>query len=192
MAQVAAACLPNSLAVPLDAIGKRIFKLALVAEANAIVLDNAHEAMSDTSATLAIAQLIKRRTPALWDAMIANARKAGPINLIRNNSILLLSETYGGAAYNLVVAPIIANATNANEWAMFDLQFDPCPLLDADDPTLRTAIDGEVKQIRRTSINAQPSLLPLGFFPDDVCGGRLPLATYQARAQAVQESLDLG
>ncbi len=187
MAQVASACLPNSLAVPLDATGKRIFKLALVAEANAIVLDNAHEAMSDTSATLAIARQIKRRTPALWDAMIANARKAGPINLIKNNSILLLSETYDGATHNFVVAPIIANAHRANEWAIFDLQFDPSPLLDADDPTLRTAIDVTVKQIRRTSVNAQPSLLPLDFAPSDVCGGRLPLATYQARAQAVRE-----
>ena len=190
MAQVACACIPNSLAVPLDEVGKRIFKLGRLAEANAIVLNNAHEAMADTSATLAIAQLIKRRTPALWDAMMANARKTAPLNLIKNNSVLLLSETYGGAPYNFVVAPIIANATNTNEWAMFDLQFDPLPLLEADDTALRIAIDGKVKLIRRASINAQPSLLPLDFVPNDVRGGRLPLATYQARAQAIREHGD--
>jgi hypothetical protein len=35
--------------------------------------------------------------------MIGNARKAAPLHLIKNNSILLLSETYGGVPYNLVV-----------------------------------------------------------------------------------------
>ena len=161
MAQLASACVPTALAIPLDANGKRSFKLGQLAKANAIVLDNAHEAMADTSTTLAIAQIIKRRMPELWDAMIANASKAASLNLIKRNSVLLLSETYGGVPYNLVIAPIIPNATNANEWATFDLRFDPLPLLDADDTALRTAIDGKVKQIRRISINAQPPLLPL-------------------------------
>ena len=35
--------------------------------------------------------------------MIGNARKAAPLHLIKNNSILLLSETYGGVPYNLVI-----------------------------------------------------------------------------------------
>ncbi len=122
--------------------------------------------------------------------MIANARKTVPLNLIKDNSVLLSSETYWGVPYNFVVAPIIANATTANEWATFDLQFVSFPLLDADDPTLRTAIDGKVKQIHRTSINAEPSLFPLDFVPNDVRGGRLPLATYQARAQAIREHAD--
>ena len=48
LAQVASACVPNSIAVPLGASGKRTFKLGVVAEVNAIVLNNAHEALSDT------------------------------------------------------------------------------------------------------------------------------------------------
>ncbi len=190
MAQLASACVPTALAIPLDANGKRSFKLGQLAKANAIVLDNAHEAMADTNTTLAIAQIIKRRMPELWDAMIANASKAASLNLIKRNSVLLLSETYGGVPYNLVIAPIIPNATNANEWATFDLRFDPLPLLDADDTALLNAIDGKVKQIRRVSINAQPPLLPLDFAPENIRGGRLPLATYQARAQAIREHAD--
>jgi exodeoxyribonuclease-1 len=62
--------------------------------------------------------------------------------------------------------------------------------MDADDTALRIAIDGKVKQIRRTSINAQPSLLPLDFIPNDVRGGRLSLTTYQARAQAIRGHTD--
>jgi exodeoxyribonuclease-1 len=187
MAQVASACFPNSLSIPLDASGKRIFKLGRLAKANGITLDNAHEAMADTSVVLEIAKLIKRQAPAFWDAMIANARKAAPLNLLKRNSSLLLSETYGGVPYNLIVSPIVVNSTNANEWATFDLQFDPIPLLNADDAILRAAIDGKIKQIRRVSINAQPSLLPLDFVPDNIRGGRLSLNIYQARAQAIGE-----
>jgi exodeoxyribonuclease-1 len=190
MAQVVSACCPNSFAVPCDPSGKRIFKLGAVAAANAVVLNNAHEAMSDTQAVLEIAHLVRRSAPKLWDALIANARKATPLRLIKDNSALLLSESYWGAPYNFIVAPIAANVTNANEWGVFDLQFDPLPLLNADEAALRNAIDGKVKRIRRVSTNAQPSLLSLEFAPDDIRGGRLPITTYQARAQAVREHPD--
>jgi exodeoxyribonuclease-1 len=190
MAQVVSACLPNSLVVPRDSSGKRIFKLGAVAEANAVALNNAHEAMSDTQAVLEIAQLVSRGAPKLWDALIANARKATPLRLIKDNSVLLLSESYWGAPYNFIVAPIAANVTNANEWGVFDLQFDPLPLLNADEAALRNAIDGKVKRIRRVSTNAQPSLLSLEFASDDIRGGRLAITTYRARAQAVREHPD--
>ena len=39
----------------------------------------------------------------------------------------------------------------------------------------------------RDRINAQPGLLPIGFAPDDVQGGRQSLETYQARAQAIRD-----
>src|SRR5665811_756031 len=67
----------------------------------------------------------------------------------------------------LWVAPIATNASNANEWALFDLQFDPALYLDASDADLRDAIDGTIKVIRRVSINAQPGLLQLDHAPDD-------------------------
>jgi exodeoxyribonuclease-1 len=185
MAQVVTACAPNVLAVPLTAEGKRTFKLVLMAAANDVALDNAHDALADTSATLGIARLIKQRTPALWDILIANARKSGPSRLLQSEPFMLLSE-YFGNPFNCVVAPIAANADNANEWAVFDLQFDPALYLDASDADLRDAIDGTIKVIRRVFINAQPGLLPLDHAPDDVRGGRQSLETYQARAQAIR------
>jgi exodeoxyribonuclease-1 len=69
MAQVVFACAPNILAVPVQADGKRTFKLGLMAAANNVALEHAHDALGDTSATLGIARLIKQRTPTLWDAL---------------------------------------------------------------------------------------------------------------------------
>jgi exodeoxyribonuclease-1 len=186
MAQVVSSCAPNIIAVPLHEDGKRAFKLGLIAAANNIALENAHDALADTSATLGVARLIKQRAPAVWDTLIANARKQRPLNLLLNEPVLLLSE-YFGKPFNSIVTPIAKNANNHNEWALFDLQFDPALYLDAGDDDLLAAIDGAPKAIRRVSINAQPGLLPVDFAPDDVQGGRLSLETYQARAKVIRE-----
>jgi exodeoxyribonuclease-1 len=185
MAQFVSACAPNTLAIPLQADGKPTFKLGLMAAANDVALDNAHDALADASATLGIARLVKQRAPALWDALMANARKSGPLRLLQSEPFLLLSEYYGNS-FNSMVTPIATNSSNANEWALFDLQFDPAQYLDANDANLRKAIDGTTKVIRRVSINAQPGLLPLDHTPDDMRGGRQSLETYQARAQAIR------
>jgi hypothetical protein len=58
----------------------------------------------------------------------------------------------------MMVAPISVSCSNPNEWAVFDLQFDPEQVMAADDQTLRDAIDGNIKKIRRVSANAQPPL----------------------------------
>jgi exodeoxyribonuclease-1 len=185
MAQVVSTCAPNTLAVPLTAEGKRSFKLGLMAAANDVALDNAHDALADTSATLGIAKLIRQRAPALWDLLMANARKSGPLRLLQSEPFMVLSE-YFGNAFNYIVAPIATNADNANEWALFDLQFDPARFLDASDTDLSEAIDGTTRVIRRVSINAQPGLLPLDHAPDVVQGGRQSLEAYQARAQTIR------
>jgi exonuclease I len=81
----------------------------------------------------------------------ANARKSGPSRLIRGEPVLLLREYYGNS-FNFIVTPIAANTSNANEWALFDLQFDPARYLDASDGELNDAIDGTTtKIIRRIS-----------------------------------------
>ena len=87
----------------------------------------------------------------------------------------------------MVVTAIAANASNPNEWAFFDLQFDPEELFDAGDELLRDAIDGKVKRIRRASVNAPPGLLPIEFTPDNVRAGRFPREGYLRRACQVQD-----
>jgi exodeoxyribonuclease-1 len=190
IAHVVSACVPNAIQVPIEGRCKRTFKLELIAEANGIRLDNAHEALADAEATLAVAQLLKQRAPQIWSVLVANARKAKVLQLIENNSVLLLSETFGGNPFNMIIAPISTSCSNPNEWAVFDLQFDPERLMIADDRVLRDAMNGNVKMIRRVSANAQPPLLSTEFAPADVRGGRLPMETYLQRAHKVRENRD--
>jgi exodeoxyribonuclease I len=187
IAQAVSACIPNAIQIPIEGKCKRTFKLELVAEANGIRFENAHEALADAEATLAVAHLVKQREPQIWGALVANARKANVLQLIGNNSVLLLSETFGGSPFNMIVGPISASCSNPNEWALFDLQFDPEPLLTADDKTLRNAMDGNPKKIRRVSTNAQPPLLSTDFAPTNVRGGRLAMEIYLQRASKVRD-----
>src|ERR1043166_9545092 len=60
-AHAVAAHRPDAIVVPLGDNGRPTFRLGLLAAANGIVLDNAHDALGDTRATLALAKLLKER-----------------------------------------------------------------------------------------------------------------------------------
>ncbi len=188
MVHIASTVAPNTVAVPLREDGKPVFKLGRVADASGVVLDDAHDALADTHAALALARRLKERAPRLWEALLSSARKANVVNLMTDHPVLLLSGAAGLQPYNFVVAPIAANRGNSSEWAAFDLQYDPADYLTADDDTLVASIKGTEKPIRRIRANAQPGLLPLEFVPENVQGGRLPMDVYQERARLVREN----
>ena len=127
--QVVSCCAPNTLAVPLTADGKTTFKLGLVAEANGVAVTNAHDALADTEATILMARMVKQRAPELWAAMMTNARKNGPLNLIANHHVLTLSENAFGNQYNFVVAPIAANANKLPNGVCSISNTTPWPIL---------------------------------------------------------------
>lgn len=185
IAQIVSAAAPDVLKIPMRG-GRPSFRLGEVAAANGVRLDDAHEALADTTATLEVAKLIRHRAPVIWKTLIANGRKAAVQHLIRRNATLLLAESYFGNRFAYVVSPVAANQLNDSEWAFFDLQYDPSPYLAEGPDRLRTAI--ESKAIRRVLINSQPGLLPVEFAPEDVQGGRLPLETYRERAKAISEN----
>lgn len=179
------ACAPGAIAVPLQN-GKPSFKLGNIAAANGVVLDNAHEALADTGATLAVARLMRDRAPALWARMIANGRKRSVEQLLRDEDVLLLSENHFGNPFNYVVAPLAPNAESSSEWAVFDLAYDPASYLDADVAEIRELIEGKVKIIRRTRTNSHPALLPFDLAPDSIRGGRQSTQVYRSRAAAIR------
>src|SRR5262249_48121257 len=82
-----------------------------------------------------------------------------------------------------IVAPISVSSSNTNEWALFDLHFDPEQLLSANDGNLHDSVDATVKIIRRVSVDAHRPLLYTKLTPTNVRGGRLPMETYPERAR---------
>lgn len=119
---------------PEDEEGLPVYKLEELTKANGIDHGNAHDAMSDVHATLAIARLIKKKQPRLYDYYF---------NLRHKKNVRALLEPFGAQMCVQVsgiyprhrsgVAPIVSIArhpTNSNSVLVVDLAEDVESLLD--------------------------------------------------------------
>jgi exodeoxyribonuclease-1 len=116
------------------------FKLEELTAANGIAHEQAHDALSDVYATIAIARLIRDRQPKLYDFLYRLRRKDAVlkhIDLKDMTPILHTSGMYGSDHGNTrLVVPIAAHPTNRNSIIVFDLAQDPALLLDLGAKTL--------------------------------------------------------
>ncbi|MGD8842685.1 MAG: exodeoxyribonuclease I [Gammaproteobacteria bacterium] len=117
------------------------FKLEELSAANGIAHEQAHDALSDVYATIAIAQLIKAKQARLYDFLYRLRRKKEVlkyIDLKEMTPILHTSGMYGSDHGNTrLVVPVAAHPTNRNSVIVFDLAQDPALLLDLGAKTLR-------------------------------------------------------
>ena len=176
---------PGGITIPVGDSGGMSFKLGAIAEANGIALDDAHDALNDTRATLAIARLLRERVPDGWQWMLRMGSKKGVQSALRS-SVLCLTDWYFGTPYSFIVSPTGGGPASSSELAVFDLARDPAPYLDLPHHKLSTYITGKEKALRRVRTNAQPMLFPAELAPDDIQGGRHSEAVYLDRAQRVR------
>ena len=103
--------------------------------------EQAHDALSDVYATLAIARLIREKQPKLYDFLYRLRRKKEVlkhIDLKEMTPILHTSGMYGSDHGNTrLVVPLAAHPTNRNSIIVFDLAQKPDLLLDLGAKTLR-------------------------------------------------------
>ena len=132
---------PDGITWPTHDDGRPSFKLEHLTAANDLVHDAAHDALSDVRATIAVAQLVKRHNPRLWDFCLKLRDK----NAVRaemgvGKPFLHLSGMYPvERGCMAVVWPLAPHPTNKNEVIVWDLSQDPQGLegLDADAVRLR-------------------------------------------------------
>jgi len=110
------------------------YKLEELTVANGIEHGQAHDALADVYATIAMAKLIKDRQPNLFDFFYKLRRKQEVlkyIDLKEMTPILHTSGMYGSDNGNTrMVVPIATHPTNKNSIIVFDLGQDPALLLD--------------------------------------------------------------
>ena len=66
---------PDSIKIPLNEKGKLSFKLDKVAPFNGISDFSAHDAIGDTIATIKLAELIKNKSPEIWEASLLTTNR---------------------------------------------------------------------------------------------------------------------
>jgi exodeoxyribonuclease-1 len=150
------------------------FKLEELTVANGIGHEQAHDALSDVYATIAMAKLIKDKQPKLYEFCYKLRRKKEVLkylDLKEMTPILHTSGMYGSDYGNTrLVVPIAPHPVNKNSIIVFDLSQDPAILLDLGHKKLRERLytpaaelpEGvERPALKQVLINKCPVIAPL-------------------------------
>ncbi|EGT5709954.1 exodeoxyribonuclease I [Cronobacter dublinensis subsp. dublinensis] len=132
---------PEGIVWPENSDGLPSFRLEHLTVANGIEHANAHDAMADVHATIAMAQLVKTRQPRMFDYLYTYRSKqklATLIDIVQMKPLVHVSGMFGAWRGNTSwIAPIAWHPDNRNAVIVVDLAGDISPLLDLDVDALR-------------------------------------------------------
>jgi exodeoxyribonuclease-1 len=196
---------PDGIEWPRREDGYASFRLEDLTRANGIEHGEAHDALGDVRATLALARLLRDRQPKLYDWLYRHRQKQAVRDLLHaagDAPLLHVSGRFGAARSNLsLVLPLAWHPANGNELLCADLAIDAQVLLDQDAAGLRRLLytrqsdlgDGEQRPgLKSVHVNRAPVLLPAAMADEAVCQragldraacerNRKLLATHEAR-----------
>ncbi len=191
---------PDGLAWPTDDEGRVTLKLDRLTVANNIDHGNAHEALSDVRATIALARLIREKQPKLYDWLFQLRSKQKVMDQVRLlQPMVHISGRFSAARHFVgVVLPLAWHPRNKNALIVCDLHLAPQGLLDLDAETLRQRLytrrddlaEGELPvPLKLIHINKCPVVAPLSVLrPEDQQRLGLDMALYQARALRLSDA----
>ena len=171
LVRTAYALRPEGIVWP-EVDGRVSLKLELLTAANGIEHGQAHDALSDVRATIALARLIRSKQPKLYDYLYQLRSKQRVLDVVRLlQPMVHISGRFAGARHYLaVVLPLAWHPRNRNALIVCDLQAEHAPLLDEDGATLRRRLytrrdqlaEGELPvPLKLLHINRCPVLAPL-------------------------------
>jgi exodeoxyribonuclease-1 len=132
---------PEGINWPENEDGLPSFRLEHLTKANGIEHSNAHDAMADVYATIAMAKLVKERQPRLFDYLYTYRGKnklATLIDVPQMTPLMHISGMFGAWRGNTSwVAPLAWHPDNRNAVIMVDLAGDMSPLLELNADELR-------------------------------------------------------
>ncbi|KHL70923.1 exodeoxyribonuclease I [Pseudomonas flexibilis] len=152
--------------------GRVSLRLELLTQANGIDHGQAHDALSDVTATIGLARLLRERQPRLYEYLYQLRSKHQVMERVRLLQPLVhISGRFAAERHYLAVAlPLAWHPRNRNALIVCDLQADPAPLLELDAETLRERLytrrdnladDQLPAPLKLVHINKCPVLAPL-------------------------------
>jgi exodeoxyribonuclease-1 len=183
--------------------GRVTLKLERLTAANGIDHGQAHDALSDVRATIALARLIREKQPKLYDYLFQLRSKQRVQDQIRLMQPLVhISGRFSAArSYLGVVLPLAWHPHNRNALIVCDLHLDPAPLLEQDVDTLRQRLytrrddlaDGELPvPLKLLHVNRCPVVAPLNVLrAQDQQRLQLDMGHYQARVRQLTDTQGL-
>lgn len=167
---------PEGIVWPENEDGLPSFRLEHLTKANGISHEQAHDAMSDVYATIAMAKLFKQAQPKLFEYLfpLRNKNKISAlIDIPQMKPLVHVSGMFGAARSNTSwVVPLAWHPDNRNAVIMCDLAGDMTPLLELDSAALRERL-----YTRRDALEADQSAVPLKLVHINKCPVLAPANT---------------
>ena len=174
LVRLAYAVRPDGLQWPLREDGAASFRLGDLAAANGLVHVQAHEALSDVHATLALARRVREVQPKLFDYYFAlrnKNRAAALLDYAGMTPVLHVSGKYPAAKFcAALVLPIAVHPSISNRVLVCDLDTDPRTWIDLDPADIADRLytpakdlpEGEIRvPLKEVHINRAPALIEL-------------------------------
>ena len=190
---------PEGIEWPRDEEGRVSLKLDRLTVANGIEHGQAHDALADVRATIALARLVREKQRKLYDYLFALRSKPKVLERIKLlQPILHVSGRFSGArSYISLVLPLAWHPQNKNALIVCDLQADPQPLLEESAETLRQRLytrhdhlgAGELPvPLKLLHINRCPVVAPLSVLrEEDLQRLELDISACQARRAVLEQ-----
>ena len=186
LALAASALPPHCVEAPLGEHGKRTFKLDLIAKANRLAHDKAHDAASDARATLALCRLVRDKSGDVWQRFVRFSTKASVEQFVEAEDGFVLTEFFGNEPYHRAVVMIGREPRNKNGRFCLDLSVDPENWSSMSDDELRGEICRKGSPVRRLAVNGAPTLTAIWDAPDELLG-ELEADVAEDRARRIKD-----
>lgn len=156
-------------------------RLELLTSINRLSHENAHDALSDVMATIAVAKLLKNKQPKIFDYLLDMRDKkkvAKLFDLSDPKPFLYTSGRYSQKWLNTTAVVAIGEASHGSV-LVYDLRMDPAELAKLSDEQLTEIAfirhpETEILPVKVLKPNACPAVAPLGVL-DDISQERLNL-----------------
>ncbi len=166
---------PGGIEWPLNADNKPTNKLELITAANGIEHGDAHDALADVRATIAVAKLLKLKQPRLFEYAYTTRNKhwilSTALSLTKRDPVLHVSGMYPASFGHIsMVMPLGPHPTNQNGVLVYDLRHDPADLINLPAGKLKERIFTAAKElpegtsriaIKTVHANRCPVLVPV-------------------------------
>jgi exodeoxyribonuclease I len=174
---------PEGIEWPFTPEGKPTNRLELLTNLNKLDHAQAHDALSDVHATIAVARLVRDKQPDLFAYLFGNRHKKTVAELVlKGGPFIYTTGRYAGATLNTSAAVLLARHPQQDSGIVYDLRHDPTPFLamSVDELVACWQYNADPEAIRlpvkTLKYNRCPAVAPLGVIKDPATQERLQLS----------------
>lgn len=169
---------PDGIEWPFNEAGKATNRLELITKLNGVVHEQAHDALSDVNATIAVARLIRDKQPKMFDYLLNCRHKKEVEKLVcqEGKPFVYACGRYPSETHKTTAAVRIADSPNRGGCLVYDLRHDPTEFLDMTPEQL-------AERWRWAREPDAPQRLPVKPLQFNRCPAVAPLAVLDAASQ---------